>query len=197
MHLGNYEVLKSLGDGSFGEVFLAIRTGAAGFSRQVAIKRLRPSVAADPDLVQAFAVEARICGLLNHPNVIQVFDFVESPEGYLLVMEHLEGIELQRVQKLLRRQGRVMPLQVAVNLACQLCEGLHCVHQAQGPGGQSLEINRQKALQPCVIITRPHIVKIKTFAIDTIPPQPWDWPGLLPHLFVKKKRITLFPFINH
>jgi len=91
MSLGGYEIIRSIGKGSFGEVFLALTGTPGGFQKQVAVKRLRDTVTDEPELVERFAIEARICGFLQHPNIIHVYNFLKTPDGYLLIMEYLDG----------------------------------------------------------------------------------------------------------
>src|SRR5262249_34630846 len=83
----NYTVLGSIGAGGMAELFLAERAGVEGARRRVVLKRTLPAYAADPDFRELFAHEARIAMQLNHANVVQVYDFRESGDTYLLEME--------------------------------------------------------------------------------------------------------------
>src|SRR4051812_17180968 len=72
---GRYEVLHRLGVGGMAEVFKARMTGPAGFRRDVVLKRLLSAANDDQEFLNMFADEARILGALNHPNIVQAFDF--------------------------------------------------------------------------------------------------------------------------
>src|ERR671926_407950 len=68
----------------------------------VVVKRLRAGAAEDASLVQMFLDEARLAARLNHPNIVHTYEVEESADGYLLVMEYLEGQSLRRLAKALR-----------------------------------------------------------------------------------------------
>ena len=92
---GKYRLLATLGHGGMADVFLGAATGPAGFNKLVVIKKLRSSDE-EPALVQMFFDEARLAARLNHPNIVHTYEVDQSPEGYLLVMEYLEGQSLRR-----------------------------------------------------------------------------------------------------
>ncbi|MDA3863437.1 MAG: serine/threonine-protein kinase [Deltaproteobacteria bacterium] len=91
--VGNYEVKKLIGEGAMGEVFLGEHPK---IGRKVAIKVLIASLSSDPEMSERFLSEAKAVNRINHPNIIEVFDFGKLPDGRLyLTMEYLEGIELE------------------------------------------------------------------------------------------------------
>ncbi|HEY7311489.1 MAG TPA: protein kinase [Gemmataceae bacterium] len=102
--LGPYLLLERLGAGGMGQVFKARHRH---HGRTVALKVIRKERLSNPDAVRRFLREIRLAGQLSHPNVIVALDAHEIDGTYLLVMEHVEGVDLAR---LLKRQG---PLPVA------------------------------------------------------------------------------------
>ena len=94
-----YTEVKVLGSGGFGEVVLA-RHDASG--NQVAIKYLRGEVLADPEFAELFRAEAAVLASLDDPNVVRLYEYVESPAGAAIVMELIDGVTLRDV---LARQG--------------------------------------------------------------------------------------------
>src|SRR6266513_343353 len=86
--LGPYEILASLGAGGMGEVYRAHDTK---LGRDVAIKVLPESVAADPERVARFEREAKTLAVLNHPNIAHIHGFEESTGTPALVMELVDG----------------------------------------------------------------------------------------------------------
>src|SRR6185436_17833067 len=90
---GKYRLLATLGHGGMADVYLGAAAGPAGFNKLVVIKRLRNGTD-DPALVEMFLDEARLAARLNHPNIVHTYEVDETPEGYLLVMEYLEGQSL-------------------------------------------------------------------------------------------------------
>ncbi len=168
MQLGAYEVLESLGKGSFGEVFLARDLSASGDGRTVAVKRLRDTVVDDPIQVERLALEAKICSTLRHPNIVRVHGLVESPDGYLLVMEHLEGVELRRIIQLLRRRNRLLHPGISLELAVQLCRGLHFAHVAADPDGNPLGLVHRDVKPGNLMIARDGQLKVMDFGVARV-----------------------------
>lgn len=84
---GRYELLHPLGAGGMAEVFKARVTGSAGFRRDVVLKRLHAANNDDPEFVSMFTDEARILGVLHHPNVVQALDFGRENDKLFLVLE--------------------------------------------------------------------------------------------------------------
>jgi serine/threonine-protein kinase len=91
---GNYHVVRPIGEGAFGEVYLAENRH---IERRAAIKVLRPLLALDKELVRRFFNEARAASAIRHPSIIEIFDAGETPEGWpYILMEFLEGSSLKR-----------------------------------------------------------------------------------------------------
>jgi len=121
---GNYRIVRLLGEGGFGEVYLAENPL---LERRAAVKVLHTSLAQDPELVRRFLNEARAASAICHPNIIEIFDAGLTPEGapYIL-MEFLEGISLQ---KRLAEGGR-LDLGLALDIARQAGSALGAAHAA-------------------------------------------------------------------
>jgi len=124
--LGSYQLVKLIGEGSMGRVFLArhVRLG-----RQVALKVMRPEHLKTPHLVQRFFQEARSVNQINHEHIVEVFDFVNEVEGpdagrAYCVMELLVGASLA---ELLRKQP--LAIERAVHITRQVCAALEAAHQ--------------------------------------------------------------------
>ena len=110
-HFGRYQLLERIGKGGMAEVFRAVAQGVQGFEREFVVKRIRPDKSDSPKFVQMFCEEARISALLNHPNIVQVYDFGHIDGAYFMVMEHLVGKDLSTVMRAVRaRQRRGSPV---------------------------------------------------------------------------------------
>ena len=94
-----YTEVKALGSGGFGDVVLA-RHDASG--TQVAIKYLRRQLLADPEFAELFRAEAAVLASLDDPNVVRLYEYIESPSGAAIVMELVDGVSLRDI---LARQG--------------------------------------------------------------------------------------------
>jgi eukaryotic-like serine/threonine-protein kinase len=121
---GNYRIVRLLGEGGFGEVYLAENPL---LERRAAVKVLHTGLARDPELVRRFLNEARAASAIRHPNIIEVFDAGLTPEGapYIL-MEFLEGASLQ---KRLAEKGR-LGLDLVLDIARQAGSALGAAHAA-------------------------------------------------------------------
>ena len=120
--LSRYEVQETLGKGGMGEVLLATDTR---LNRKVAIKRMLGDAAKSQTAVRRFLTEAQSIAALNHANIVQIYDYGRDKDGPFLIMEYVAGGSL--LDKC--REG-ALPLEEAVELTCQLCDGLSKAHNA-------------------------------------------------------------------
>jgi len=118
--IGKYEILRLLGKGSMGEVYLGLD---ASLGREVAIKVIQSGAAFGGEEKQRFEREARAMAALNHPHIITIFDFGTVDDRHYLAMEYLEGDDLAN----LIQRGEHEKLQLLEALA-QACEALGYVH---------------------------------------------------------------------
>src|SRR5580700_7171481 len=117
-----YTGLKKLGSGGFGDVVLA-RHDESG--TLVAIKYLRPELLSDPEFAEMFRGEAAVLVSISDPNVVRLYDYVESPSGAAIVMELVDGVSLR---KILEGQGATTPEAALVVLEGSLL-GLAAAHE--------------------------------------------------------------------
>ena len=117
-----YTELKALGSGGFGDVVLA-RHNASGIL--VAIKYLHGDLLADSEFAGMFRSEATVLGSLDDPNIVRLYEYVESPSGAAIVMELIDGVTLREI---LTHQGRTTPEAALVVLQGSLL-GLAAAHQ--------------------------------------------------------------------
>lgn len=123
-HIGKFELVRLLGQGAMGEVYLG---RDPGIGREVAIKTIRPALIgldAGGDVRDRFAREAKAAGLLHHPNVVTVFEFGMDGDLLYLVMEYVPGDDLGT----LMARDELNPSDLLEILA-QVCEGLAQAHK--------------------------------------------------------------------
>jgi serine/threonine-protein kinase len=122
--LGPYTLIRKLGAGGMGEVYLAEHQL---LKRPCAVKLIRPDKAADPGLLQRFEREVQATAGLTHPNAVQVFDFGHTPDGtFYYAMEYLPGLNLEDLVK----QYGPLPPGRAVYLLRHVCGALREAHSA-------------------------------------------------------------------
>lgn len=119
--IGHYQLLEAIGRGGMGLVFRARDTR---LERQVAIKCLRTELF-EPHYIERFKREALLLAKLNHPNIVQIYDFVEAPDQLALVMELVDG---QNLKTYLREQLPSMAQRL--RWLTQITEGLAVAHEA-------------------------------------------------------------------
>ncbi len=118
--LGHYRVLRFLGEGGMGAVFLAEDTT---LGREVALKVLPDEVAGDPDKLARFRREARSAAALNHPGIVTVHSVEEADDVHFITMEYLEGTTLED----LTAEGP-LPSERVADLAVRLTEAVAAAH---------------------------------------------------------------------
>src|SRR5215813_14433187 len=120
---GKYRIDERLSEGGMGTVYRATHVL---MEKTVAIKVLRPSLAADEKIVARFSREARAASRISHPNALSVTDFGEDESGHVfLVMEFLSGKTLKQV---IREEGP-LPLARVVDITRQVGDALNAAHQ--------------------------------------------------------------------
>ena len=117
-----YEIQERLGHGGMATVY---RAHDEKLDREVAIKLLADNLAGDEDVRRRFSREARLAAKLEHPNVVQVFDVGKDDDRPYIVMEYVEG---GTVADRLKRRRRALATTEAIQLLCQLCDGLGHAH---------------------------------------------------------------------
>ena len=117
-----YTAVKVLGSGGFGEVVLA-RHDVSG--TQVAIKYLRGELVADPEFTELFRAEAAVLASLDDPNVVRLYEYIESGSGAAIVMELIDGVSLRDI---LSRHGKTTAEAALVVLQGSLL-GLAAAHR--------------------------------------------------------------------
>jgi serine/threonine-protein kinase len=138
--VGRYVLYGELASGGMATVHFGRLAGPVGFSRTVAIKRLHPHFAKDPDFVTMFLDEARLCGRIRHPNVVPTLDVVSTEGEIFIVMEYVAGEALSKLLKTAWQQNIPMPPRVAATVMSSVLHGLHAAHQTKDEHGQELGI---------------------------------------------------------
>ncbi|NVB81277.1 MAG: serine/threonine protein kinase [Kofleriaceae bacterium] len=127
--LERYDVLDRIAVGGMAEVFLAKAYGAHGFEKTIAIKRILPELASDPEFAARFIAEAKVAVRLSHANVVQVFDFGRIGESLFIAMEYVDGLDLALLLRKFKDEGRQVPLPAALHIAIEIIRALDFAHQ--------------------------------------------------------------------
>jgi serine/threonine protein kinase len=138
--VGRYAIYGKIASGGMASVHFGRLLGAAGFSRTVAIKRLHPHLAEDPDFFSTMLDEARLAARIHHPNVVPTLDVVSTGSELLVVMEYVRGESLARLLRAAGASGRRVPLAIISAVVVGALQGLHAAHEATSDQGAPLGI---------------------------------------------------------
>ncbi len=139
--------------------------GPAGFARTVAIKRLHPPFARDPEFVSMFLDEARLAARIQHPNVVSVLDVVASEGELFLVMDYVHGESLSRLLKLASKASVAVPRRIFVTVLVSVLSGLHAAHEARSERGDALEIVHRDVSPQNVLLGLDGVARVLDFGV--------------------------------
>jgi eukaryotic-like serine/threonine-protein kinase len=165
LRLGKYILVSRLGRGSMAEVFLARQTGPEGFEKRIAVKRIRPDLASEPEFVERFIREARLAARLSHPNVVQTLDLGLDNGQYYLAMEYVEGWDLQKILDRCRAQQVYMPVSIACRIMSDVLSGLSAAHTSTDDFGNLVPILHRDVAPQNVMVSSRGTVKLTDFGI--------------------------------
>jgi serine/threonine protein kinase len=164
-NFGRYILTERIGAGGMAEIFRAVTVGTEGFRRALVVKRIRKSLDSSSEFLRMFFDEAKISALLNHPYIVQIYDFGQIEGAYFLAMEHVDGRDLRNVLHQLKAKGLSMDPSTAALIALQVAQGLHHAHTLQSADGQPFNIVHRDVNPSNVMLLRTGIVKILDFGI--------------------------------
>jgi serine/threonine-protein kinase len=164
--IGKYQLIHKLATGGMAEVFLAKAAGPMGFEKLCVLKRILPHLATEPSFVDMFLSEARLAARLNHPNVVQIFDFGEAEGTYFIAMEYIDGPNLR---EMIRRASGVslsLPIAFCARVISAACEGLAFAHDFKDPATNlSMNIVHRDISPDNLLLSRQGAVKVVDFGI--------------------------------
>lgn len=164
--MGKYLLLERLATGGMAEVYRAKATGASGFEKHLAIKRILPDHLEDDTFRRMFETEARIGSSLQHSNIVQILDFVKFGETFLLVMEFVNGKNLRQVLNKLKKLQYALPIECALFIISETCKGLDYAHNKKDDfTGQPQNIIHRDMSPQNIMLSYDGSVKIVDFGI--------------------------------
>jgi serine/threonine protein kinase len=163
--VGRYAIFDEIASGGMATVFLGRLMGAGGFARTVAIKRLHPQFAKDPEFVAMFLDEARLAARIRHPNVVPTLDVVASKGELFLVMEYVRGEALSRLARAAKSRGDRVPLAVVLRVLGDALQGLHAAHEARDERGVSLQIVHRDVTPQNIMVGADGVGRLLDFGV--------------------------------
>jgi len=167
MLAGRYELTECIGKGGMATVFRATMHGAAGFRRQVAVKRLLTSLINNPEFIAMFVEEARVGSLLQHPNIVQILDFAQDDEGrYFLVMEWVEGPDLCGWLDAFECRNLQTPWPLVSAIGIEALHGLNAAHTRLDDEGMPAPVIHRDVAPQNILIGSNGVVKLSDFGLS-------------------------------
>jgi tetratricopeptide (TPR) repeat protein/tRNA A-37 threonylcarbamoyl transferase component Bud32 len=162
---GKYLLLEKLATGGMAQLYRAKIIGVEGFEKFIAIKQILPHLAHEEELITSFIDEAKLAALLNHQNVVQIYDFGSMENSYFITMEFLHGKDLRSVNAKAKEKGTPVSLENALYLISKVCAGLDYAHKLKDFQGKSLHIIHRDISPQNIFLTYEGDVKIVDFGI--------------------------------
>ncbi len=162
---GRYELLELVAHGGMATVWRAALKGPASFEIEVALKRMLPSLAEDPEFVTMFVEEAKIAALLSHPNVTRVHELGRDEQGFFLVMEWVDGIDLSRLVRSSIARGEYLPWWMPVQVVADALMGLESAHARLDARGQPAPVFHRDVDPKNVLVGTNGIAKLTDFGL--------------------------------
>ncbi|NVJ26234.1 serine/threonine protein kinase, partial [Myxococcus sp. AM011] len=167
MQVGKYQLVRKLATGGMAEVYLAKAAGPMGFEKTLVLKRILPHLAEDPAFVEMFLGEARLAAQLEHPNIVQIFDFGEADGSYFLAMEFIDGPTLRRLVK--RAAEQPLPPMMCAKLVSLAAEGLAFAHDfCDATTGEPLGLIHRDVSPDNILVSRQGAVKVVDFGVAKV-----------------------------
>ena len=163
--IGRYALYDEIAFGGMATVHYGRLIGPVGFSRTVAIKRLHPQHAKDPEFAAMFLDEARLAARIRHPNVVQTLDVVALERELFLVMEYVQGESLSRLVRGSAARGQTVPLEVVSAIMCGALHGLHAAHTALDEHGEPLHIVHRDVSPQNILVGADGVPRVIDFGV--------------------------------
>ena len=164
--IGRYQLIHKLATGGMAEVFLAKAAGPMGFEKLCVLKRILPHLASEPTFVDMFLSEARLAAQLNHPNIVQIFDFGEAEGCYFIAMEFIDGPNLREIVRRASSVSLALPLAFCARVVCAACEGLGFAHDFKDPATNlPMNVVHRDISPDNLLLSRQGAIKVVDFGI--------------------------------
>ena len=166
--LGKFRLLRHLGDGGVGPVYLGRRENvrADDLSARVLVK-LIPKLGS-AELVEAVRSEVDRLRKIRHPAVAEIIEFGEEDRSHFLITEYVHGFSLKEWSAFVRDSRGAFPTEIAIQVVIDALHALHSAHTARGSGGQNLGITHRDLMPSNVMISVEGAIKLIDFGIARV-----------------------------
>jgi serine/threonine protein kinase len=162
---GKYYLVDKIAVGGMAEIFKAKSFSHGGFEKLLVIKRILGHLSDNDEFIEMFVDEAKISVTLQHPNIVQIYDFGRIRENYFIAMECVEGRDIKGILRKLAERKKLLPVEFAVYISHEMCKGLDYAHKKADNTGKSLGIVHRDISPSNVLVSWSGEVKVADFGI--------------------------------
>jgi len=163
--IGPYTVVERISAGGMAEVYKAKMYGVEGFERLVAIKRILPHIASDPDFIAMFQAEAKLAVQLTHGNIAQIYKLGRHEDSFYIALEFVDGRDIAALLDYSQKRNKPIPLHYACYIIARVCEGLDYAHHKRGKDGEPLNVIHRDVSPPNILVSYEGEVKLIDFGL--------------------------------
>lgn len=160
-----YRLKRKIAGGGMGSIYEAQQVGVEGFVKTVAIKILRPELSENKEFVSMLIGEADLVARLVHQNIVQIHQLGKHADEYFIVMEHIDGVDLEEFMDRHKELEREVRVELAAYIASRICRGLEYAHSKKDERGQPLDIVHRDVSPRNIMITSEGEVKLTDFGV--------------------------------
>jgi len=160
-----YRLVRPIAEGGMGCVYEGLQIGADGFRKRVAIKLIREEYSSEKAFRNNFLGEARLVADLIHNCIVQTYHLGEIYNQYYMVMEYVNGVNLEEFLLQHRALGNEIPVDLACFIISRVCRGLAYAHQKRDLDGNALHIVHRDVNPRNIMISFEGDVKLTDFGI--------------------------------
>jgi serine/threonine protein kinase len=162
---GKYFLVDKIAMGGMAEIFKAKTFGHGGFENLVVIKRILSHLSENEQFVRMFMDEAKVSALLQHNNVVRIYDFGRMRENYFIAMECVDGKDVKLILRKLAERRKILPREFAVYIAMEAAKGLDYAHKRTTLQGQPLSIVHRDVSPSNILVSYSGEIKVADFGI--------------------------------
>ncbi len=160
-----YILFDTLGVGGTAEIFRGKLIRDKGFEKLIVIKKLLNHLTDDQKMVSHFIDEARLAALLQHDNIVCIYDFGNIGNEYYIAMEYLFGKDLFAVMKKVQKGGKTIPVEYALFITSKICDAMAYAHELRDLNNRPIHIIHRDLTPHNIFLTYEGKVKVIDFGI--------------------------------
>ena len=163
--LSKYLLLGKIAQGGMAEVYLAYKDYGKPEEELLVLKRVQPELRNEEQYINMFKNEAEIASLINHPNVISIYEVGQDGDEWFMAMEYLNGRDMLQLGRACRKRKKAVPFEVTARILAETCKALDHAHHVQDQTGAGLNLVHRDMSPENIFLTFDGDVKILDFGI--------------------------------